>query len=65
VILLATPNSDKPVPEIQSGDPLFGSVVTSIDLGRFALNNRFQMAFEYTLEDGRTGIAIASLKGDN
>ena len=65
VILLATPNSDKPVPVIQSGDPLFGSVVTSIDLGRFALNNRFQMAFEYTLEDGRTGIAIASLKGDN
>jgi len=64
-ILLAKPNSDQPVPVIQSGDALFGSVVTSVDLGRFALNNRFQMAFEYTLEDGRTGIAIASLQGDN
>jgi hypothetical protein len=65
VILLEATGGDKPIPVIQSGDPLFGSVVTNLDLGRFALNDRFQMAFQYTLEDGRTGIAVASFKGTN
>ncbi|HXC94543.1 MAG TPA: choice-of-anchor tandem repeat NxxGxxAF-containing protein [Edaphobacter sp.] len=53
-----------PVPVIQTGDPLFGSTVTEVDLGRFALNNKFQMAFQYTLQDGRSGVAIASLQPD-
>jgi hypothetical protein len=47
---------------IQTGDALFGSSVTNVDLGRFALNDCFQLAFEYTLQDGRTGIAVASLR---
>ena len=51
-----------PVPVIRTGDELFGSVVTSVDIGRFALNNRFAMAIQYSLEDGRIGVAIASLK---
>jgi hypothetical protein len=53
-----------PVPVIQTGDTLFGSTVTFVDLGRFALNLRFQAVFPYELADGRTGIAIASLAGD-
>jgi hypothetical protein len=52
-----------PVPVIQTGDKLFGATVTEVDLGRFALNNRFQLAFQYTLDDGRRGVAIASLQG--
>ena len=53
-----------PVPVIQTGDSLFGATVTSVDLGRFALNNKFQLAFQYTLDDGRSGVAIASLRPD-
>jgi len=49
---------------IRPGDPLFGSTVTQVNLGRFALNDRFQMAFEYTLTDGRSGIAVASFNGE-
>ena len=45
-------------------DKLFGSTVDHVDLGRFALNDRFQMAFSYTLMDGRSGIAIASFNGE-
>ena len=48
-----------PVPVIQSGDALFGSTVTSLTLGRFSLNDRGQLVFMYTLQDGRSGIAIA------
>ena len=36
--------------------------MTEVDLGRFALNNRFQLVFQYTLDDGRSGVAIASLR---
>jgi hypothetical protein len=53
-----------PIPVIQTGDALFGSTVTEVDLGRFALNNKFQLAFQYTLADGRSGVAIASLRRD-
>lgn len=53
-----------PVPVIQTGDNLFGSTVTSVDLGRFGLNVRYEAAFEYQLADGRTGIALASLASD-
>jgi hypothetical protein len=65
VILLEATGGDKPIPVVQTGDTLFGSLVTDIDLGRFALNDRFQMAFQYTLDDGRTGVAVASFKGVN
>jgi hypothetical protein len=50
-----------PIPVIRTGDALFGSVVSNVDIGRFALNNRFEMALQYSLEDGRSGVAIASL----
>lgn len=51
-----------PVGVIETGDALFGSIVTGLDLGRFALNDRDQLAFHYDLQDGRSGVAILSLK---
>lgn len=53
-----------PIPVIQTGDILFGSTVVEVDLGRFALNNHFELVFQYTLQDGRSGVAIASLRRD-
>jgi hypothetical protein len=50
-----------PVAVIEVGDTLFGSIVTSLDLGRFGLNDHNQLTFQYSLQDGRSGIAIASL----
>jgi hypothetical protein len=44
-------------------DRLFGSTVTSVDLGRFALNDNVQLAFHYLLSDGRSGVAIAAWHG--
>jgi hypothetical protein len=52
------------IPVIRPGDTLFGSTVTAVDLGRFALNDRFELAFQYSLADGRSGIAIASFHGE-
>lgn len=51
-----------PIPVIRTGDALFGSTVTSADIGRFALNKHFEMAIQYTLEDGRSGVAVARLR---
>ena len=48
------------VPVIETGDPLFGSTVVALGVGRFSLNNRGQIAFQYQLADGRSGIAVAS-----
>jgi hypothetical protein len=53
------------IPIIKPGDSLFGSTVVGVDLGRFALNDRFQMVFSYNLNDGRSGLAIASFNGEN
>jgi len=53
------------IPVIRPGDKLFGSTAVAVDLGRFALNERFQMAFFYTLEDGRSGVGIASFDGED
>ena len=53
-----------PIPVIQTGDDLFGSTVVEVDIGRFALNNHFELVFQYTLKDGRSGVAIASLRRD-
>jgi hypothetical protein len=52
------------IPVVRPGDKLFGSIVDHVDLGRFALNDRFQLAFSYTLTDGRSGLAIASYNGE-
>jgi hypothetical protein len=53
-----------PVTVLQSGDSLFGSTVTAVSVGRFALNDHLRLVFEYELADGRSGIAIASLQLD-
>ena len=63
-IFLSVPGGESLIPVIRPGDPLFGSTVTRVDLGRFALNDRFQMAFAYTLADGRSGIAVTSFNGE-
>jgi hypothetical protein len=53
-----------PVAILQTGDPLFGSKVTVVSVGRFAFNDRFQLAFQYELENGVSGIAVAKLQSD-
>jgi len=45
---------------IQTGDALFGSVLTSIFFDR-GLNNNGAVAFSYTLANGVQGVAVASL----
>ena len=52
-----------PLAVLQTGDPLFGSIVTSVSVGRFALSDSLRLVFEYELQDGRSGIAVASLRG--
>lgn len=52
-----------PLAVLQAGDPLFGSTVTSVSVGRFALSDSLRLVFEYELQDGRSGIAVASLHG--
>jgi hypothetical protein len=52
-----------PLAVLQTGDPLFGSTVISVSVGRFALSDSFRLVFEYELQDGRSGIAVASLHG--
>jgi hypothetical protein len=63
-IFLEVSGGQSLIPVIRPGDALFGSIVDHVDLGRFALNDRFQMAFSYTLTDGRSGLAIASYNGE-
>jgi hypothetical protein len=63
-IFLEVSGGQSLIPVVRPGDKLFGSTVDHVDLGRFALNDRFQMAFSYTLTDGRSGIAIASFNGE-
>lgn len=53
-----------PVAVLQTGDPLFGSTVTAVSVGRFAFNDHFRLVFGYELSDGRSGVAVASLQGD-
>jgi hypothetical protein len=53
-----------PIAVLQSGDPLFGSTVMGVHVGRFAFNDRLRLAFEYELADGRSGIAVARLHSD-
>lgn len=49
------------VPVLQVGDHLFGSIVTDAKMGQFAFNDHSKIAFRYTLQDGRSGVAVASL----
>jgi hypothetical protein len=51
-----------PVAVLQTGDALFGSRVTAVSVGRFAFNDHFRLAFEYELENGLSGIAVATLR---
>jgi hypothetical protein len=44
---------------VRTGDLLFGSIVTSLEMFH-GLNEAGQIAFQYGLADGRTGIAIAT-----
>jgi hypothetical protein len=46
---------------IQTGDMLFGSTVTGLDFHSEGLNDGGQVAFRYTLADGRNGIARAQV----
>jgi hypothetical protein len=55
---------DSTVTVLQTGDPLFGSRVTGVSVGRFAFNDGFRLAFSYQLDDGRSGIAVARLRAD-
>jgi hypothetical protein len=49
-----------PVAVLETGEPLFGSIVVSLSNGRFSLNDRGDIVFHYGLADGRSGIAIAA-----
>src|SRR5689334_4728792 len=53
-----------PVAILQTGDQLFGSTVTAVTVGRFAFNDHLRLVFGYELQDGRSGIAVASLQSD-
>jgi hypothetical protein len=53
----ADPENEK---VIAVGDLLFGSIATAVTMGYAALNESGQVAFHYSLEDGRTGIAVAT-----
>ncbi|QSA95626.1 choice-of-anchor tandem repeat NxxGxxAF-containing protein [Methylococcus sp. EFPC2] len=63
-IFLEVSGGNSLIPVIRPGDALFGSTVSAVDLGRFALNDRFEAVFQYALTDGRTGIAIAAFHGE-
>jgi hypothetical protein len=63
-IFMEASGGHKLIPVIRPGDTLFGSTVASVDLGRFAFNERFELAFQYMLNDGRSGIAIAAFHGE-
>jgi hypothetical protein len=60
-IFVETTGGASPVAILEAGDPLFGSTVTLLKVGRFALNNQNQLAFRYDLQDGRSGVAIVSV----
>ncbi|MBX3411708.1 MAG: hypothetical protein KF708_03230 [Pirellulales bacterium] len=46
---------------IATGDSLFGSQITDFGFSRRGLNDHNQVAFNYWLADGRSGIAVASV----
>jgi hypothetical protein len=44
---------------IKTGETLFGATVVNVECVRGALNNHGDIAFEYSLSNGKTGIAVA------
>ncbi len=44
------------------GDALFGSTVSTLSLSTTALNDSNQLAFQYTLATGASGVALATLQ---
>jgi hypothetical protein len=48
---------------ISEQTPLFGSVLSSLELGPSGVNAAGDIAFRYSLDDGRSGIAIARRAG--
>jgi hypothetical protein len=59
-IFVEPAQSSTPIPVIETGDPLFGSTVVALSIGRFSLNDAGWITFRYELADGRSGIALAS-----
>jgi hypothetical protein len=59
-IFVEPAQGNTPIPVIETGDPLFGSTVVALSVGRFSLNDGGAITFRYELADGRSGIAIAS-----
>jgi len=45
---------------IRTGDALFGSTVSLLDVGETGLNDAGQLAFKYTLANGVSGVAVAA-----
>ena len=58
-IFVERSSDSHPEAVIETGDPLFGSTVVALSIGRFSLNDSGWIAFRYQLADGRTGIALA------
>jgi hypothetical protein len=61
IFIKRKPDSN-PVALIETGDPLFGSQVTRLSVGRYSLNDQGQVVFLYGLSDGRSGLAFVSLR---
>lgn len=57
--LFTGPDPDQDV-IIRSGDPLFGSTANFFQFANTGLNEYGQVAFNYSLDDGRSGIALAT-----
>src|SRR5579864_900475 len=64
-ILVESTGGASPVVILKTGDPLFGSTVSSLFVGRFALNNHGELVFQYRLNDGRSGVAIVNLRTED
>ena len=55
------PGGNAPFAVVQTGDSLFGSSVTRLSVSSSGLNDSNQLAFNYSLADGRFGIAVAQI----
>src|SRR5208282_5151106 len=48
-------------PVLETGDALFGSTITSLDIGGSGLDENGDIAFSYSLSNGVSGVAIAAV----
>lgn len=46
---------------LETGDPLFGSTVANVAANSIDINNRNDIVFRYILDDGRIGVAVATV----